>query len=238
MRKQQHATVLSDLTVDEVSVCDFGANAEVDPVTGLRIQRSVIALRKRDSSQQFNSGETKMSLEQVLKSATSRDAICAAVEEEAVAIQKRDNISIDTARARAWDSHPEAIEKYEAAPVGRPKRVERKTAEITSAEVLLDSRARARVRKSSCSYAKACSEELMADPKLYAQYERELSAGAVYTVPEPEFADAPVGYLAKRTAEAAQDSVCGNCDSTVDADDQFCRSCGEPIAKPNRKPAA
>jgi hypothetical protein len=178
---------LTSLQINEISVVDAPANSEVDPVTGRKIARARVALFKRDSdtSDKPRNGEKKkMGFQQILKSATTRDQIVAAVERKATKIAKRDRVSLDAARVKAWTEHPEAFAAYEAAPLDVVKR-ERKTFEETKAEAELDMRARKRMKRTGSSYAKAVSEELEADPSLYVKYEREMAAGARFVVPEP-----------------------------------------------------
>jgi len=197
---KKKAHVISALEVSEVSLCDFGSNSEYDPVTGRRIARSTVALHKRDDGRSylsraelvehmnrvqaqrtFQKKEKKMSkLEKVLKSATrNRETISAAVIEKAEKIAAREGISREVAEARVWKKRPDAFAAYEAAAKGEPRKPQPRTAQITSAEAELDSRARQRMKKTGESYAKACSAELMADPTLYQKYEAELAAGKV-----------------------------------------------------------
>jgi hypothetical protein len=54
-----------------------------------------------------------MGFTEILKSATTRNQIVAAIEQQAEKIAKRENCSMDLARAKAWQEHPEAHEAYE-----------------------------------------------------------------------------------------------------------------------------
>src|ERR1700722_16294873 len=128
--------VLRDLRVAEISLVDNPANAEVNPITGRKIPRAIVALFKRDSdgTDNYRKGteEKKMDFMQVLKSATNREQVVAAVEGQAQRISKRDGISVDAATVRAWT--PEAVEKYEALPVDVVKRREKTMFKSTRAE--------------------------------------------------------------------------------------------------------
>jgi len=256
---KKKAHVISDLEVSEVSLCDFGSNSEYDPRTGKRIARSTVALHKRDSSggrylsrselvrhmdrvqaeRTFQKKEKKMSeLQKVLKSAPSRDAICEVIKKRAEKRAKKTGVPVEQAEAAEWQKHPEALQAYTSAPKSEPRKPQPRTAQITSAEAELDSRARQRMKKTGESYAKACSAELMADPTLYQKYEAELAAGKVYTAPAPvEFSDPT---LTKRGKAAGDDGECPECGGDVDEDDSFCSGCGADLskAKRGRKPAA
>lgn len=246
------ANELKELTIDEVSVVDHPSCAEADPRTGRKIPRSVIALRKRDDSRdgyltpnqlrkymdrleselQLTKGEKRMSkFQKVLKSATTRDQIVAAVEQKAQKIAKRDNIGEDLAMAKAWAEHPEAHEAYEAAPKGELPKRQPKMFQATVAETELDRRARQRVRKTGVSYPKACSYELQEDPSLYERYEKELAAGATFLVPEsgPSQADHPM------RKSASDGDECPDCGEETDEGDNFCAGCGADLAKEKAK---
>lgn len=188
---------LRDLSVDEISLVDSPANAETDPVTGRRIPRAVVAFWKRDNDEQVTrTGERrpmKQSFTEVLKSAGTRDAVCVAVEKEAEAISKRDGISMERARVRAWTD--EAMEKYERLPLPVVKRAERRMGNFTKAEAELEDRARKRMRKTGCSYAKAVSQELEDDPSLYSDYEKQKAAGETFEAPQPvEYIQVPTSF--------------------------------------------
>ena len=75
-------------------------------------------------------------------------------------------------------------------------------ASVTSAEALLDTRARKIMKKDpTVGYASACSRVLMEDPSLYQKYEQELAAGRTYTVPEVRY-DTPFGQPDDEVDEA------------------------------------
>lgn len=183
---------LTDLSVDEISAVDNPANAET--VNGRKIPRAVIALWKRDNDEQVKqrTGDRKMKKQtftEVLKSAETRDQVCVAVERAAEAIQKRDGISLERARVRAWTD--EAMEKYERLPLPAVLKRERPMGNFTRAEARLEERARKRMRKTGCSYAKAISSELEEDPSLYESYEKEKATGDTFMAPQPVEYSAP-----------------------------------------------
>src|SRR4051794_10390837 len=96
---------LHELHVDEVSLVDVPANSSIDPKTGRRRRHAVVALFKFDASgdeqdRTDKRGEPTMKFEEVLKSATTRDQIVAAVRQEAVEIAKRGGITVDAAEAQ------------------------------------------------------------------------------------------------------------------------------------------
>ena len=126
---------------------------------------------------------------EVLKAAETRDQVCVAVERAAEAIQKRDGISLERARVRAWTD--EAMEKYERLPLPAILKRERPMGNFTRAEARLEERARKRMRKTGCSYAKAISSELEDDPSLYEDYEKEMASGATFVAPVPPEYSAP-----------------------------------------------
>ena len=120
------------------------------------------------------------------------------------------------------------LEEWIAARAEKPRKPQPRTAQITSAEAELDSRARQRMKKTGESYAKACSAELMADPTLYQKYEAELAAGKVYTAPAPvEFSDPTLTKRGK--SDDSDDSECPKCGEEVDEDDKFCADCGAKL---------
>ena len=90
----------------------------------------------------------------------SREQVIAAVEGQAQRIAKRDGVSVEAATVKAWTL--DAVERYESLPLDVIKRRERKMFKSTRAEAMLDDRARKRMKKTGCGYAKACSEELEA----------------------------------------------------------------------------
>ncbi len=189
--------VLRDLSVMEISVVDNPANSSIDPATGRKIPRAVIALWKRDSdNNEQRTGDRKMKKQtftEVLKSAETRDQVCAAVERAAEAIQKRDGISLERARVCAWTN--EAMEKYERLPLPAVLKRERPMGNFTRAEARLEERARKRMRKTGCSYAKAISSELEDDPSLYEDYEKEMASGATFVAPvPPEYLQVPTAF--------------------------------------------
>ena len=131
----------------------------------------------------------KQTFTEVLKSAETRDQVCHAVERAAEAIQKRDGISLERARIRAWSD--EAMEKYERLPLPALLKRERQMGNFTRAEALLEERARKRMRKTGCSYAKAIGAELEDDPSLYEDYEKEKATGDTFMAPQPVEYSAP-----------------------------------------------
>jgi hypothetical protein len=138
-----------------------------------------------------------MSLKRILKSAVrDRASITEAVIAKAQKVAAKKGISRELAEAKIWKRRGgEAQESYESAPAGKPKRPEQKMMKVTSAEADLDERARKRMKKNAgMSYAKAVTEELMADPDLYNRYEAELRSGSsVYEVPasSAQYLDVP-----------------------------------------------
>ncbi|MGA1998342.1 MAG: hypothetical protein ABSH45_21465, partial [Bryobacteraceae bacterium] len=63
---QQRKHVLTNLSINEISLCDAGANSSTDPRTGRKTQHSVIALFKRDS----DCGSAEARLRQLRKLST------------------------------------------------------------------------------------------------------------------------------------------------------------------------
>ena len=249
--------ILDDLVVEEVSLVDRPANSEKG------IARARVALFKRaddaevrsairntlagvrEHKKQTTQEHGEMKLKQILKSATrTREAIAAAVVRKAEKVAKREGVSPEIAQAQVWRDHPEAALAYENAPKGPPKRAERKTFQATHAEAELDSRARRRMKRTpGLSYAKACAEELTADPALYERYEKELAAGATYLVPEPQDLNLQPGEAARMYDLKKSDDdgdECPDCEEDVDAEDKFCSNCGADLSKrkSNRRPAA
>jgi hypothetical protein len=229
--------IISSLEIDEVSLCDSPANASVDEKTGRKTKHAVVALWKRDVSDTNNTKERKMGFKEILKSAIStRDEIVAAVEEKARRIAKRDGISDDAALVKAWREHPEAQAAYEAAPVAVAKKTARRMFRATAAEAELDKRARKRMRKTGQSYPQAVSSELNEDPGLYDKYQKELAAGATYTMPEPQYA---TGSNSDRMLGKSDDDDSGECpecgEDDIDDTDSYCRNCGADLAKRKAK---
>jgi hypothetical protein len=252
--------VLTDLVVDEVSLCDAPSNASTDPRTGRKIPRAVVALHKRDS----DSGELELQkfmdetearrraekevgkmgkLKTILKSASAtRESIAEAVEAKAQKIAKRENLSMDAALSRAWSE--DAHLAYERAAKGEPKRPERPMFRCTPAEARLDSAARKILKRNSgLSYAQACSKALT--PELMESYERERREGILYDVPVvKEYLSAQPG--SKRASdgdgdvdEAPDDAdECPDCGAEIDPGDAFCASCGKELEKKKDDPGS
>jgi hypothetical protein len=232
--------ILSSLEISEVSLVDNPASAgpEIDPRIGRPVARARVALFKRDADTN-NKEERKMEFKTILKAAKTRDEIVAAVEDKARKIAKRDGISDDIARAKAWTEHPEAQQAYEAAPKPVAKKAERRMFKATAAEAELDKRARKRMRKSGQSYPQAVSSELNEDPGLYERYQKELAAGAAYMVPEPQFLstqpDADKFTYKRASSNDDDDDECPECEEDVDEDDKFCANCGTDLSKGGRR---
>ena len=74
--------VLRDLKIAEISLVDRGACAgpEIDPETGLPVQRARVALFKRDDSaadrQSFTKGEKPMGLKKLFYRGRTRMQVC------------------------------------------------------------------------------------------------------------------------------------------------------------------
>jgi len=240
------AQQLTSLEISETSLVDEPACAEIDPRTGRKIRRATVAFFKRDSGfltpdqlrehmdtlEKSRREKKKMGkFQKVLKSATTRDAIVAAVEQKAQKIAKRDSIGEDAALAKVWQEHPEAHEAYEAAPKGDLRKREPNMMQATAAEAELDRRARKRMAKDkTMTYAKALSSELDADPGLYTQYQNEAAAGTTFLVPEP---NTQADSMTRKSAEDGD--ACPDCGEEIDAGDKFCAGCGADLAKAKAK---
>jgi hypothetical protein len=208
---------ITDLIVNEVSLVDFPACAEIDPRTGKRIPRARVALFKRDTSttehltdksKSEREVQGSMELVEILKSSTAtREQIANAVRREALARVEKRGGSLEEAEAAVWRKHPEAALAYDKAALPVVKQAEPKMTRLTAAEIELDRRARLRIRTRGISYPQACSEELLSDTSLYDRYQRELAAGTTHAAPEPQFLDVNVDYFIKRGKEAAEDGV-------------------------------
>jgi hypothetical protein len=213
---------------------DHPSNAEIDPRTGRKRDRAVVAFFKRDGDLAKNNNRketTKMKkFERILKSGTaSRDAICGAVAKKAFKIAKRANTEVNSEiLAQAWSDG--AYEAYENAPVPAARRPAPPLVQVTKAEVTMDSLARKKMSTDGLQYPQACSKILTENPSLYSQYCRELAAGETVTAPDPSKLDVPVEYFQK-VAKAAEDAgVCAECDGAVDDDDKYCAACGSDLS--------
>jgi hypothetical protein len=184
-------------------------------------------------------------LKKILKGevATSRRGLEEAVLAKAEKIAKRNGISRDEAERQVW-AEDGVTEAYEQLPVGRPQARERPIVKATAAEGVLDERARKRMKRTGCTYAKACSDEVMADPSLYQRYEKEIAAGMTYDVPQPpEYLELPSltgdQSMSKRGIRKDDPSgaydECPECSEDVDEDDRYCSACGASLTT---KPAA
>jgi hypothetical protein len=169
------------LVIDEVSFVDKPANSEVD-ASGQKQNRAVVAIWKRDSSKEGK----PMGLKKIMKSANvTREQICTALREKAVKIARRDGISIDLAEAKVWRKNPEALELYERVARPNPPKRERRFANQTHAEAVIDNLARKRMKRTGESYANAVRSTLDNDPSLYDSYQKEMEQVATYLLPEP-----------------------------------------------------
>lgn len=203
------AQELKNLEVSEVSLVSVPANASVDPITGKRIDHSVVAIFKGDSS-------ANMELEQILKADNvSRNAIVDAVVQRAEAIAKRDGISRDKAEGQVWET-PGLYPKYLAAKTEFPRAAD-EPVRITKSEAALDARIAKRMRETGESLAKATEAELMteAGATLYKRGREERAAGQLTEV-------------AKR---GATEDRCPDCKRSVGPTDPFCANCGAPIGR-------
>jgi hypothetical protein len=225
--------ILHALIVEEVSLVDHPSNAEIDPRTGRKRDRAVVAFFKRDGDLAKNNNrkeQPKMSkFERILKSGTAtRDQICQAVAKKAFKIAKRANTEVNSEiLAQAWSDG--AYEAYENAPVPAARRPAPPLVQVTKAEVTMDSLARKKMSTDGLQYSQACSKILTENPSLYSQYCRELAAGETVTAPDPSKLDVGLEYVIKRGAQAQEDGVCSRCDEAVDDGDSFCASCGESL---------
>jgi hypothetical protein len=219
-RKKQ---LLTDLTVEEVSLVDRGSNR------GARV-----AFFKRDSGDpRTNNQKEKYMFERILKSETvTRDQIVTAVQKRASEIADEKGCPVSAAEMQVWTENPELVQKYESTPKAvNPRRPARQMChDVTDAEIELDSRARKIMKRDGLQYPQACSKVLTDDPSLYSKYCAEIAAGQTFTAPEPSRSDVSVDYFRKRAAEAEGDGVCAECDAPVDADDAYCAACGSDLS--------
>ena len=226
--------ILHELIVDEVSLVDHPSCAEIDPRTGRKRDRAVVAFFKRDGDLAKNNNrkeQPKMSkFERILKSGTAtRDQICQAVAKKALKIAKRAGTEVNSEiHEQVWS---EAYAAYEAAPLPVVRKAAPPLVQTTAAEVELDKRARVIAKRDGIGYPQACSKVLTADPSLYKQYVDELAAGDTFTAPDPSKLDVPLDYFLKVAKAAEDDGVCHNCDEAVDDDDEYCSSCGASLAE-------
>jgi hypothetical protein len=164
-------TEIRNLRINEVSLVDNPANAEVDPRTGQKIPRATVAIWKRDDSDSTGDKpirkENNMELpklKEILKSDNpARAQICGAVRRKAAKVAKKKGISIEKAESLVWRKNPEAMVAYDAAPAPVFKRAPR-FALVTKAETTLDARTRKRMKRTGESYPAALRAELEADP--------------------------------------------------------------------------
>jgi len=247
--RKKKSNLLTDLSISEISLVDNPANAEI--VNGRKIPRARVALLKRDDSNddeprylnraeleaymdsvEKSRREKKVSnFEQILKSATTREQVVAAVEAKAAKIAKRDGITIEKAEAEVWEKNPEAVEAYEQAAKTAPKQEPRMT-RVTEAEAELDKRARKLVKRNpGMTYAKAVDNCLQEDPALYTRYEKELAAGVTYLVPDmtpTSVADSSDKFLTKQDYA----DECPSCGADLDSEEaKYCSQCGTDLAK-------
>lgn len=181
-------------------------------------------------------------LKRILKGevATSRALIEAAVIAKAAKIAKRENVTPEQAENQVW-SQPGVREAYESIPAARqPKRAEQRIYKATRAEADLDARAKRRMKKNpGCSYAKAITDELDADPSLYTRYTEELAAGQTpYDMPENSQFLSPQGGDPLRMVNKDDDDVveCPECgEDDLDPGDAFCSACGADLSKAKSK---
>lgn len=181
--------LLTDLSIEEVSLVDVPANSSIDPVTGKRRRHAVVALFKRDSADnQSNKEYRNMEFEQILKSAKTREEVVSLVKQKAQErVAKKGGsgkMAEAAAEAKVWEDHPEAIAKYESLPKATGIKPQETLVAITKAEGILDARARKIMKRDGISYPQACSQVLTEDPSLYTRYCNELSSGETYQVPE------------------------------------------------------
>jgi len=183
-------------------------------------------------------------LRKILKGETvaSRALIEQAVVAKAAKIAQRKGLSREAAESQVWQQ-PGVQEAYESVPVARqPQRAEPKTYKATAAEAELDRRARKRMARTKCDYAKAITDELDADPSLYTRYTEELASNSTpYDVPEnsqllstqPGDYDRMVGKRGKAKSDSPEE--CPECDADVDEDDSYCSSCGADLEGLDKK---
>ena len=178
-------------------------------------------------------------LRKILKGeiAVSRATISAAVVKKAEKIAKKTGISREAAEGEIW-SRPGVQQAYEDTPKPKqPKRAESRIFKATAAEAELDRRARKRMTKEKCTYAKAVESELASDPSLYNQYERELNSGATpYDMPEnSQFLSTQPGDYERMIGKSDSPESCPKCDADVDEDDSYCSSCGADLEGLDKK---
>jgi hypothetical protein len=237
--------VLEDLEILEVSLVDNPSNASVDPVTGKKVARARIAFWKRDSHTAEVRKDKKMKFTDILKSATTREQIVAAVEGRAAKIAKRDNVSVQAAIVKAW-SLPGVYDHYESLPKADgnvAKAGNQRMVRTTAAEAELDKRARKRMAKTGVSFPKATSEVLNEDPGLYDRYQAEVAAGEQYDVPDTAYLDIlamPTGNVDRMLnkqddGEDDDDEDCPECEEKMAKSANFCPSCGIARKKTNKK---
>jgi hypothetical protein len=226
--------ILSDLSIDEISLVDEPACQERDPVTGRKIRRAVVAIYKRDSgptnNTEFKKEQPTMEFEQILKGAITREQVCEVVRKHAVELAREQGCSIATAEAAIWKRHPSAYEAYESSPLPVARQQAIPLAQVTEAEVELDKRARQVMKRDNIGYPQAASKVLVDDPSLYTRYCEEVAAGQTVTAPDPAHSPVEVDYFMKRAAEAEADSVCANCDAPVESDHAYCPTCGSDLS--------
>ena len=232
--------VLRDLTIVELSLVDKPCNAE--RVNGVKIPRARVVLYKRDDSEeqaaalaetgrqtetQRTKEKTEM-IETILKSATSREVVFNALEQQAAAIAKRDGITPAAAFAKALRDNPAAYSRYEELPAAAPRRPAA-AAPVSPSPFMrqLQTRAADIAKRDGCTPEAAFGKAMIENPALYEQYETERQAEV---------------KKAEAAAEPTEEENCPSCSREVDSGDSFCRNCGDAIGRPAkralRKPAA
>lgn len=218
---------LTALRIDEVSLVDAPACSEYDPVTGKKIRRSVVALYKRDAdvptiTNKPNYTEKRdmdRELEAIVKSETAgRAAIASAVRKRAVTSAAETGTNVDAAEAAVWAAWPQLIEKYEAAPVVLEKAAQTTKVRRTPAELAIESKARARARKTGETFEVAYRAVLEANPELYAEHQRDVAAN--------KYVDKPARKYCKAEDDDEPEGECPKCGADTQAGASYCSSCG------------
>jgi hypothetical protein len=173
---------LTDLEINEVSLVDRPANAEIDPATGRKIPRAVVALWKRDSQRNSQDGEpvqkeeTMPTPQQIItafqagtirKQDFTRRQITEVIDEQ---VRKSGNGYYNTAEFAAL------FQAHEALPLDPiPAPVAKCVA--GNAEKRLDAFATEIAKRDGCTSVVAIVKAYEEHPDLYRQAQDEISGG-------------------------------------------------------------
>jgi nitrogenase subunit NifH len=202
--------VLSELSVEECSLVDKPSN----PYARVAIWKRDSGYLTRDqlrkhmaaveAARQKVKKEKKMSKKfaTVLKSATSRDAICQVVRKQAEKVAKKKGISLAAAEARVWEKHPEAVLQYETAPIVMPVMKSDLSRLRTAADDLDKAVGKLKKKNAGLSFNALCDKALSEDSDLRERYMKELATPVISTIPQTQYFDSSGQQLGQKRGVA------------------------------------